>query len=597
MKHRLVILKFGSSVLSTRARLPAVVHEIYRRYRQGCRVVAVVSAIGNHTDSLLAEAQSISKLAAPERALAQLLSTGELRSAALLTLSLHRAGIPCELLDATTAGLVLGGDRLDAVPIALDTDAVRIKFASSPVLVLAGFTGLHEIDGMALMGRGGSDLSAVFLADQLAADECRLVKDVDGIYEHDPAAHENEPLCEQPHRYGAVTYEDALRVAEVLVQPKVTEYLQAMGNIAWVSALLHADGTEVGAAATTIADPVQCRPLKVLLLGLGVVGRGVYQHLKNLPEFFEIVGIHVRDVDKHTEHGVSRQLLARDIDVLTTRAHDLVVDVSGDWAMASAVIDQSLRAACSAVTASKQLVADKGAALIAMASSTNSSFKYSAAVGGSAPMVEAVQRAAGLGGVIRLRGVLNGTCNFVLDRIAAGATLEGAVKEAQALGFAEANVARDLSGQDTTDKLRILARIAFGATPDESSILQKGLETVMSDDFKLARTRGQVIRLVATYAPGGAASVKPELLPGDDYLAGAKREENRLIISGSGGRVAHVSGKGAGRWPTAEAVVADMLDVYAMRVAAAERPLLHEPTAEFLAQELLPMPLAIRGYP
>ena len=104
MKQRLVVLKFGSSVLSACSRLPAVVHEIYRCYRQGCQVVAVVSAVGRHTDLLLDEAKRITTPVAPDSALAQLLSTGELQSAALLTMALDRAGIPCELLDPTTLG-------------------------------------------------------------------------------------------------------------------------------------------------------------------------------------------------------------------------------------------------------------------------------------------------------------------------------------------------------------------------------------------------------------------------------------------------------------------------------------------------------------
>ena len=169
MKQPLVVLKFGSSVLSECSRLPAVVHEIYRHYRQGRQVIAVVSASGRHTDLLLDEAQRITTPAAPDSALAQLLSTGELQSSALLTMALHRAGIPCELIDVTTIGLILGGDRLDAVPLMLDIDTLRTKLSSTPVLVLAGFIGRHEMGGSALMGRGGSDLTVVFLANQLKA--------------------------------------------------------------------------------------------------------------------------------------------------------------------------------------------------------------------------------------------------------------------------------------------------------------------------------------------------------------------------------------------------------------------------------------------
>jgi homoserine dehydrogenase len=333
-------------------------------------------------------------------------------------MALHRAGIPCELIDATTMGLILGGDRLDAAPLILDIDTLRTKLASTPVLVVLGFVGRHELGGSALTGWGGSDLTAVFLADQLQADECRLVKDVDGIYERDPAEAEKASHDGRTHRYGTVTYQQALRVAEVLVQPKAIEYLQAKGNTATVSALLHQDGTEVGAAMTSTADTTPAPPLKVLLLGLGEVGQGVYQHLQELPEFFKVVGIHVRDVFKHAETGVPRALLDSDVRELIARRHDLVVDVTGNRQIASSLIEGCLQAGSPAVTASKQLVADRGAALTAIALKTGTSFKYSAAVGGSAPMVETVKRATEFGSVIRLRGALNGTCNYVLDRIA-----------------------------------------------------------------------------------------------------------------------------------------------------------------------------------
>lgn len=592
MKQPLVILKFGSSVLSVGSRLPAAVHDVYRSYRQGNNVVAVVSAIGRHTDLLLEEAKRISAPPEPDMALAQLLSTGELQSAAFLAMALHRAGIPCGLVDPATAGLVLRGDRLDAMPISLDADTLQIKLASTPVLVLPGFIGRHELGATALMGRGGSDLTAVFLADRLDADECRLVKDVDGIYEWDPAGTGEDPQVHRPHRYATVTCEEALRVAQVLVQPSAVEYLQVRSNTARVCALLHDDGTEVGAPVVTTADARPRPPLKVLLLGLGRVAQGVYWHLQELPEFFEVVGIHVRDVTEHVESGVPTTLLESDIAELTARPHDLMVDVTENRLLAYSVIEECLGAGCPAVTANSRLVADRGAVLTAIASRTGTGFGCSATVGGSAPMVETVRRAVELGGVIRLRGVLNGTCNHVLDRIAQGMSFEDAVVEAQELGFAESDVARDLSGQDTEDKLRILARIAFGAAYDDTPIWREGLQAASPRDFELAKTRGQVIRLVATIEPAGRAQVAPELLPADDFLAGTQGEENRLVVNGAAGRSWQISGKGAGCWPIAESVIADMLDIHASAVRTQskvrEKPPALAPLRDALAERLPP---------
>jgi len=123
----------------------------------------------------------------------------------------------------------------------------------------------------------------------------------------------------------------------------------------------------------------------------------------------------------------------------------------------------------------------------------------------------------------------------VLDRIAEGASMEAAIVEAQEQGFAESDVARDISGKDTEDKLRILARIALGAEQDGIRIRREGLEALTPKDFELAKTRGQVIRLVATIDADGRAEVAPVALPATDFLAGTNREENRLVISGAGG--------------------------------------------------------------
>ena len=359
-----VVLKFGSSVLSNRDCLPAVVHDIYRYYRRGHRVLVVVSAIGRHTDLLLDEAKFWIDPPAPDTAVAELLATGERQSAALLTMALHRAGVEATLLTPSAIKLTLRGDRLDASPASVDVEAIQRSFESSPVLVIPGFSGVHEDGGPALMGRGGSDLTAVFLAHVLQAEQCRLVKDVDGIYESDPAADTpTRSAVRRPHRYGGVTYDEALRVSGELVQPKALEYLRGQKSTARVTGLLLEDGTDIGAESTSVRDRPAMTPLKVLLLGLGQVGQGVYRHLLQLGNFFEITGIHVRDRHKKRDVEVPGVLLSTDIEELMSRPHDAVVDVSGDASTASAAIEACHRTGRPAVTASKRPVADRGSEL------------------------------------------------------------------------------------------------------------------------------------------------------------------------------------------------------------------------------------------
>jgi homoserine dehydrogenase len=563
MNPTLVVLKFGSSVLPDRDCLPAVVHEIYRHYRRNEQVLVVVSAIGRHTEALLDAARHWSNPPSPDTALAELLATGERQSAALLAMALERAGIAATLLNPAAIRLTLRGDRLDAMPVDVDVKSIRRALQATPVVVIPGFAGVHEDGGTALMGRGGSDLTAVFLAQALAAAQCRLVKDVDGIYDRDPAAAiATDATDDPPHRYREVTYEDALRVSGALVQPKAIDYLRENERTARVAGLMQTDGTDIGAPATTVCDRPPAAPLKVLLLGLGTVGQGVYDHLQRLGAFFEVIGIHVRDVNKTRDCGLPPGLLSADIGALLARPYQIVVDVCGDAAQVTAAIEASLVAGRPAVSASKRRVAGHGAALSRLAAKNGTRFCYSAAVGGAAPMLEVLEHALQQGAITRLRGVLNGTCNFVLDRLSQGVAFHTAVSEARRRGFAEANVSRDLHDDDSADKLRILARLAFGAAADAPPITCEGLSPTSAGHI-VGRAEGSVLRQVATFDPSTGGAIRLERLPAADYLTGACGEQNRLIISGAEGREWRVNGKGAGRWPTAEAVLADLLELHA----------------------------------
>src|SRR5262245_38452468 len=184
MKNQVTVLKFGSSVLRSEDDLPTIVHEIYRHYHEGSGVIAVVSAFGDMTDQLMRRAESL--CGQPDQsALAALLATGEATSSALLGLALSRAGIPARLLDAAQVGLRTVGDRLNADPIAIDS-ARLLGEARRAIVVLPGFVGRSENGDTTLLGRGGSDLTALFLAQRLSA-RCALIKDVAGLYTSDPA--------------------------------------------------------------------------------------------------------------------------------------------------------------------------------------------------------------------------------------------------------------------------------------------------------------------------------------------------------------------------------------------------------------------------
>jgi homoserine dehydrogenase len=229
-KCPLIVLKFGSSVLRTEADLPTVVDEIYRWVCDGHRVIAVVSAVGNSTEELLARAHAFGQ-GVSDQAVAALVATGEATAAALLALALDRAGIPALILDEVRLGLRTRGPILNSEPCRIDTTAVEQEFEKFSVLVVPGFVGRQEDGAVSLLGRGGTDLTAVFVAHEIEADCCRLIKDVDGIFEYDPA------LSGKPRRYRTLTWTEADRVNGGIVQAKAIHFAERQGFSFEVAAL------------------------------------------------------------------------------------------------------------------------------------------------------------------------------------------------------------------------------------------------------------------------------------------------------------------------------------------------------------------------
>ena len=569
----ITVLKFGSSVLSGRDRLSAVVHDIYRAYRRGHRVVVVVSAIGRHTDILLEEAQMVADPAAPEAALAKLLSTGEDQAAALLTMAVHRAGIPCRLLEPQQIGLVLHGARLDADPYSLNRHTLLRFLQGSAVAIMPGFSGVHEHGGVALLGRGGSDLTAAFVAEQLDAKKLRLVKDVDGIYERDPASVSTDDAEQRPQRYAEITYEDTVRVAGVLVQPKAVEYLQCTRRSARVTSLLHDHGTVVGCSRSRTGEFPATPPLRVAMIGLGKLGLAVYRHLEALPEYVTVEGIGVHDPGAH--HGESagpEVALYEDLEALLERDFDVLIELTGNSYLAYGWIEMCLQRGRHVVTADTQLLAHRGAFLCQTASRCGAGLRYSAAVGGSAPMVETVRRAAATGPIRAVRAVLSSTSNYVLDEMLRELSFDEAVAAARASGVASGDPHRAIAGKTARDKLRILAHAAWGSELASQPIAVEGIDTVTREQLLHAQKKHRRIRLVASMTAAGEASVRPEWLLSDDYLANARGSENRLEVMGADGDCWRAEGQGAGAWPAAEAVVADVVDLWQKESGQRARP-------------------------
>jgi homoserine dehydrogenase len=494
--HPTTVLRFGGSGLRSDADLPVAVHEIYREWRQGRRVLAVVSAFGCTADELLARAQQLG-LPPQREGLAALLGTGETAAAALLTLALDRSGIPATLLDPAQISLVTEGDPLDAAPVSLDVSYLREELRRA-VVVVPGSVGRDRADRPTRFGRGGLDLAARFLARALDAS-CRAAGEGGG------------------------------------------------GDF---------------------------RPLRVALLGCGTVGGGVLARLLAAPARFQVTGVAVRDLGRDRVPAVPRGLLTDDPAALVEGGADVVVELLGGRQPAQKLIGRALDRGRHVVTANKALLAGEIDALASRASHRGVSLRFSAAVGGALPALEAVRRAAASGRVRGVAGVLNGTCNFVLDRCAAGDSFARAVDLARDAGYAEADPTLDLDGSDSAQKLSLLIREAFGETVPWERIPRRGIADLDGRALAEAVRRGKRVRLVASCEraeSGLRAGVQPFALPPDHPFAETAGAENALLVELEGGERVRLAARGAGRWPTTEAVLADLHDLAVESFPAAGR--------------------------
>ncbi len=565
LEHPLSVLKFGSSVLKSEDDLPIAALEIYRELRKGHRVVAVVSAFADTTDRLLQRARQ--NFDAPQEAsLARLLATGETVSATALGMLLDDAGVPNVVLDAFDIGLSTRGPVLDAEPDGLDVAALHQILRDVSVVVISGFAGRCGEGRPTLLGRGGSDLTALFLAHQLDARTCRLIKDVDGLYTDDPHGNASDA-----HRYRFASWSEALRVGAALIQPKAIRYAQRHGIPFIVCAAGAGVGTKIGNGESKYETGQASRdPLRVGLAGLGTVGLGVYRWLVRRPEQFDVVTILVRDTNKERPGDVPTELLTHDPRSFVDKPLDVVVELIGGTDTADFLVRHALAKGLRVVTANKALVGSTPAYL-ERTNGVTERLSFSAAVGGAVPVLERVSRLAQHLDIQQIDGVLNGTCNYVLDRLAEGCEFSRAVREAQDRGFAEEDPTLDLTGKDSAYKLAVTAAVAFGAILDPESIPCEGIDGLSTQEVQHAAQSGLALRLVARLTrttDGWAARVAPTPLPKEDPLAQVRGEENVVVIRTRDGKTEVLHGKGAGRWPTTISVVADLLDLYRRRTAS-----------------------------
>ena len=244
----IVVLKFGSSILSSPEGFSVAAREVGIELRRGRRCLAVVSARPGVTDALWRSAREVDANPA-EALLCSLLATGENASAALLGLALDRDGIDSRALTHLELGIEAEGPRLSAGPVSVDSRRVLRQLCRSRTLVVPGFACRHRQGDTCVLGRGGSDLTALLLAHHLGAGECRLVKDVDGLHLHDP----NAEAPSTNRRYVQASWDDVDQLGGGLVQRQALSFARRHG-VGFRVAAPGSTGTWIGPGPSLLAS-------------------------------------------------------------------------------------------------------------------------------------------------------------------------------------------------------------------------------------------------------------------------------------------------------------------------------------------------------
>lgn len=318
--------------------------------------------------------------------------------------------------------------------------------------------------------------------------------------------------------------------------------------------------------------------MRISIIGLGTVGQGVVALLERHGDLYaqrcgsplQIVAALVRDAARSREFTPGGgAIVTSDPEAFFGVPSDLVVEVAGGIEPARTHVLRALRSGCDVVTANKALVGAHGEELFAAAEGVRRRLFFEAAVAGGVPAVAFVMRGLAANRLRALLGIYNGTCNFIISAMEAGGNYAEALREAQRLGFAEADPTLDVSGRDSAQKLAIMATLAFGGAVHPDAIECEGVEKLTPKDIGDAAGRGQRIRLVACAGvrPDGAVMLwnGPTLVDADSALGACTGSNMAIMAYGDAVSWASSAGDGAGRFPTASAVVGDILEIARLR--------------------------------
>ena len=310
------------------------------------------------------------------------------------------------------------------------------------------------------------------------------------------------------------------------------------------------------------------------LIGFGTVGAGVVEGLQKHADLIadrtgvELVLRRIADLDLEKDRGVTvdRAILTRDADaVIRDPEIDIVIELIGGIKAAREVITKALSLGKPVVTANKALLAEHGAEIFELAAKNNTELGFEASVGGGIPIIQALRQGLVANRIESMHGILNGTCNYILTRMERERLpFDQVLREAQAAGYAEANPSLDIDGHDTAHKAVVLASLAYGFQVPLKSVYVEGIRNVAAADIEYAVNLGYRIKLLAVVKDVDGEieiRVQPTMVPMDHLLASVSGVFNAIFVEGDVVGQALFYGRGAGRLPTASAVISDLTQV------------------------------------
>lgn len=310
--------------------------------------------------------------------------------------------------------------------------------------------------------------------------------------------------------------------------------------------------------------------VNIAVLGYGTVGSGVVEVLRTNEESInskagDAINLkYVLDLREFPGDPVEK-VLVHDYDIiLKDEDVKIVVEVMGGVNPAYTFVKSALLSGKSVCTSNKELVAKHGAELLEIAREKNVNFFFEASVGGGIPIIRPLNQSLTADEILEISGILNGTTNFILTKMEKeGSSFDAVLKEAQELGYAERNPAADVEGFDACRKIAILSSLAIGSQVDFEDIYTEGITKITDIDFKYAKELGASIKLIGSSKKtdgGFTAMVSPKMLGSEHPLAGVNGVMNAIFVKGNVLGDVMFYGAGAGKLPTASAVVSDVVD-------------------------------------